>query len=217
MKSIIALVLFTMATSFVIAQKSAVIKLKTGQEFEAVILEEGDKFYKVQIAGKEGSRQLPKKSIEKIIPGCEYKRFEIDEFTGDTVATTRSYRISKPFNKYLEVAAGKVNSRKYLYITIADGEIFSTLENDEILFKTTDGTIINTKIYSGEVAEYLSTGVAGVGSWIGLCSVKLTEEDITKLKSSSIEKIRVYFRDGYHDYGVKEKDRDKFLSAIQCL
>jgi len=145
---------------------------------------------------------------------------KVDEFTGNSVKRTswETLNMSMSFTAYFRVS--KINDNYYLGIKMMmGGDVFAINEGDEIMFK-----LSNDEIVKLQNLEYTITctgcgakgfaGSAGEGIEV---SYPMTKEQVQKLTSNNVVKMRVYTNKGYVENETKEKHAKKLISALKLI
>ncbi|MCH8904477.1 MAG: hypothetical protein IIA45_11245 [Bacteroidetes bacterium] len=158
--------------------------------------------------------------LSKLASGqdCEYSVNEIDEFTGQKKLKTELELIymNLGFGRGQEafkiwVMASRIDSSEYLKFMFSNKEGFKHTMGIVIMIKLENGEIVKL-VLRDDPAEHYSD------YWyyrIAIYSKK--EEDWEKLKASPIAKIRIYSRENFKDYELKELSSLKLGNAIKCL
>jgi len=162
---------------------------------------------------------------------CNYYKNEVDEFTGDT----RIIMETEPFISHTDSALLKYYKRKkeqYLEIGVYTAKLNETYalyfnakfqtkkayeyygvvsKGSKIIMKLVDGSMIELIIGKSDFGD--SDYDRGTTTYSSYCV--LEESDISSLKSSDIEKVRIYWSKGYESYDC---DKPNVISnQLKCL
>lgn len=151
---------------------------------------------------------------------CKYKRNEIDEFTGNTILTTKTKTTTingMGFGTSSGVIGHKVNDTRYLKLVISSPSIFSIKDGALLMLKTSKGEIINIPFNDYVVAEGVYIDNLNMTMWTAKPYLVLSDEIYTKLVEAEIVKIRWYTTDGYFEDDVKKKHKNNISDVLKCI
>ena len=162
---------------------------------------------------------------------CNYYKNEVDEFTGDT----RIIMETEPFISHTDSALLKYYKRKkeqYLEIGVYTAKLNETYalyfnakfqtkkayeyygvvsKGSKIIMKLADGSMIELIIGKSDFGD--SDYDRGTTTYSSYCV--LEESDISSLKSSNIDKVRVYWSKGYGSYDCDSPGL--LIKQLNCL
>jgi len=162
---------------------------------------------------------------------CNYYKNEVDEFTGDTkiIMETESFishtdssllkYYKKKKEQYLEVGVyvAKLNETYVLYFNAK----FQTKKAYEYYGSVSKGSKIIMKLADGTMAELIISKSdfgktnydRGTSTYSSYCI--LGESDLSSLKSSEIDKVRIYWSKGYESYDCDSPSL--LIKQLNCL
>ena len=162
---------------------------------------------------------------------CNYYKNEVDEFTGDTkiimeteslISHTDSSLLKYYKNKkeqYLEVKiyTAKLNDiyAMYFYAIFQTKKAYeyygAVSKGNKIIMKLADGTIIELIISKSDFGD--ADYDKGTTTYSSYCVLR--ESDLSSLKSSNIDKVRIYWSKGYESYDCDSKGL--LIKQLNCL
>lgn len=133
----------------------------------------------------------------------------IDKITGDTTRFIKSEKIfGKPsfsgtVGEQLHVATIRGKNGVFLAFTIQTGKtsIFSVDQGDKAFIRLADGSVITMEAIGNETSKYTEVSYGSHG----MAFYKPSDQDIIKLKTSSVAVIRFETSRGNYDYDIKDK------------
>jgi len=139
---------------------------------------------------------------------CKYEKNEIDEFTKNKILETK-FEWLTPNQGY---AFKKINKSKNLKIKLNYNSVFSIRKNDKIMFLTENNEPI-TLLFE----ETVISNILNLNNFYIITLINISDKIVDRFKNESINKIRIYYSDGYLDYDVKEKRAKKFKEILKCI
>lgn len=162
---------------------------------------------------------------------CNYYKNEVDEFTGDTkiimdtepfISHTDSSLLKyykKKKEQYLEVGVyvAKLNETYVMYFdakfqTKKAYEYYGVVsKGSKIIMKLADGTMTELIISKSDFGD--TDYDRGTSTYSSYCI--LGKSDISSLKSSNIDKVRIYWSKGYESYDCDSPGL--LIKQLNCL
>ena len=133
---------------------------------------------------------------------CDYMKNEVDEFTG---------KVNKVLN-WKEVAKNDIG-KMHISLRYLDGAYMALGYSGDVGCVTSEGKIM-IKLEDGEMVTLKNFGDIDCGDTPSFL-FDIFPEDITKLSSSPISKIRLYGSDAYSD--LDPTDKDYFINNLPCV
>lgn len=209
---------------------AAIVLLVTGNLFsqEEAITKDG----KTVMLNQDGTWKYIEKVVEQPIESktdCEYTTNEVDEFTGnekvivkEEVFLTHTEESMKKYMKNRDYTTcktycAKIGGLKVLYVywkllTKEAYKYYGTIQKSAgFTIKLTNGEMMNLKYdsYDSGDANYKG-GYTTYSSYI-----ILSDEDIDKLTSNEVDKVRMSWSKGYQDYEITNKRF--FINQLPCV
>lgn len=144
----------------------------------------------------------------------------VDKISGDTTWKTSNEAVYAKFsglglaNNLVQIQCiRKGNSAYYLYITVTspNEELYHTTDNSQIFIKLSDKNVIKLTVLNGSIADRIgsssgSLDLGKVNAGTRLFEIfSCTKEDLEKLKSNSLEFLRIESSKGNLDYDIPSK------------
>ena len=162
---------------------------------------------------------------------CNFKTNEIDEFTNIEKKITQSElyithtdsALLKYYNKKnrsyfeLSVNSAKINGLKVIYVTIRiDSDkaykYYGSIAKDaKFIFKLTNGNTITLKSGAYDFGDTNHNG----GYTLYSTYLLLDEDNYKSLVETSVDKVRIYWGEGYQDYLVD--DPNVLIQQLNCI
>lgn len=147
---------------------------------------------------------------------------KVDKFTGDTTYYTKPEMIySKPsftgtVGEQLRFTVVKFQQKTSIIFYLQTGKtsLFSINSNDDCSIKLEDGNVINLKIINDDVSDFAPGSSRGSS---GKIMLDLSDEDISKLKASSISAVRINTSSKRFDYDIKSKNKNDIQKALNAV
>lgn len=131
---------------------------------------------------------------------------KVDDFTGEKVITTeweKIYTGGMTGKNQTRVRFRHENNRDYIEFRIFCDEVTSCKKDAKILFKTENG-IIETRNIEYALSEPGAWSPSGINKKLGIYLI--CTGDLSKLGTTTVQKIRITYSDGYEDLELKGKD-----------
>lgn len=141
---------------------------------------------------------------------CDFTENEKDEFTKAIKIETKPFRMGNGMFKAAKMGFRKVNENYFIYLAYTPAST-SIMEDDVLMFKTDADSIIKAIANKTALPTF-----AQYGSSISLY-YRISKEDLIRLSQSNVNKLRVYFRDGYSDFDVAKKSSQLIKSNANCI
>lgn len=138
---------------------------------------------------------------------------EVDEFTGIAVRETSLERITWSKKLVYSISYTQTDSFYFQSLEIGLPGVFSMDQNDEIMFKLSDGKIMTFKNM-----KYGISRTWGTLGWQALTvGMIITQEELNELIENPPVKIRVYTSTGFVEEEVAERYIDIIPNSIELL
>jgi len=152
--------------------------------------------------------------------GQKLKENKTDEFTNNSVKRTSWEMINSnmQFTAYIRIS--KINESHYFDLKMMmNGSVFSISEGQKLMFKLSNGEVINLENlkYAVTCTGCGATGLMGSDAQGIQVSYPISVENIEKLKEISIEKFRIYTNDGYVENDMKSKNDKKIKKCLSLV
>ncbi|MDJ1493333.1 hypothetical protein QNI19_10360 [Cytophagaceae bacterium DM2B3-1] len=144
---------------------------------------------------------------------------KVDDSTHTKIQRTswETLNMTLRFNSYFRIS--RINEQTYLDLKMMIGSAFSIKEQDEIIFKLSNGEFIKL-LNLKDAKTCIGCGARGFNGSIapGIeVSYILEKEQLEKLKNNTAVKITVYTNRGYVEEKVKEKNGKKISMALKLI
>ena len=149
---------------------------------------------------------------------CDYEKNEIDDMTDKREVIMKFERLTKSLVlTHQMVSCKKVEGLLGIRFRRTDTSSSFAIDNDDkIIIKFSDNekiTLLNTKSSVSERVDIPKS----ISYWYADYLVLPTQEELDHLRTKSIEKIRFYFSNEYHDLEVAKKRKNVLSDQIKCI
>lgn len=136
-----------------------------------------------------------------------------DEFSEFTNYESRKFDVSK------QSYTGGANSAQMQFLKLESKR--GTIMYSMVIFGNKSGCVTknsgSTFIMKNGEKMYFEIATKKTDCGINFMIVKLTDDDISKLKTELIDKIRISYDDLNEDFTFTEKGQTKFLENLNCI
>lgn len=146
----------------------------------------------------------------------------IDDFTHSSIKRSEWIKLeTAAFENSMTtfVRTTKINDFAYLDFKIMTGTVFSIQENDKLMIKLSNDSIITLICVKYAITCHGCGAVGFVGSEAeGLEATYILKQDQQKyLTTNAIEKIRIYESGGYLEAEINEKHAKKLQKCLELI
>lgn len=143
-----------------------------------------------------------------------------DEFTKQSVKTTSWESLCTDMDQEISYRIAKIDGSIALQAKIMiSHKYFSISQGSSIMFKLSDDSVIDLKSLK-PASSCLGCGATGfVGSKAPGVNVlyTVTDENLAKLKTLPVKKIRVYTDAGITEFEITDRKAQKFIKAVLLM
>ncbi|MDC1025160.1 hypothetical protein OAR04_04470 [Flavobacteriales bacterium] len=149
---------------------------------------------------------------------CKFYRNELDDMTGIYIAETKSKSLYTTFIGdnvffHFRYASGFY----YLMLDITKHNSFSISKGNKLLVKFDTDEVLEFEFLNTEFSN-LSYYSQYVSTYQLANSVSISRDDLVKLTTNKIKKVRIYGNDGYFEKDdIKDKGANNFITDANCI
>lgn len=149
---------------------------------------------------------------------CDFIVNGVDEFTGKKSLLTKPFNINKSFTSryFFSFSISSIDKQRFIFIQLTGGgqSLFIKKENP-LMIKLKDDKIINLSPFETTPTKYESIANGVTVSRI-TPKYEISDDDLNRISTIGISKIRMVTDDGVYDSDVKDKDNKNIANAIYC-
>jgi hypothetical protein len=143
-----------------------------------------------------------------------------DDFTNNKVKRTSWETVNETmsFSAYFRIS--QINSDTFFDLKLMiGGKVFSVKKDQELMFKLENGEVVKLANleYTITCKGCGARGFIGSAAEGAKMSYLIDKDQLEKLKTSKVVKLRIYTSDGYVENDIKEKNSKKIQTAILLL
>lgn len=147
---------------------------------------------------------------------------QVDEFTNQSIIRSSWEPLSKTMNGSIHFRISKINSFYFLELKMIlgqGGSVFAIDEDNQLMFKLSSGDIVtlHNKTYTITCEGCGAVGFVGSTAQGIQVTYPLNDDQVKTLKSSSIEKMRVYRTKDYIEETLKSKYSNNVVNALKLF
>ncbi len=146
---------------------------------------------------------------------CKYSKNEVDEFTGKSIKTTKQVIVYNGLFGGLAFKFTKINSSSYLEMGFSELSIITIEKGGALMFILKNGEKIELSAIESKVATPYTSQTSTI--WGIEMDYFISDNDLLKLISSPISKLRIYTKQGYIEKEVRENKAVKIQEAAKCI
>lgn len=134
---------------------------------------------------------------------CKYIKNEVDEFTGNKKIVLNISPIGNSKLIKLQASMSAIDTLKYIHLYMNADYLGCVSSESYAIFKFLDGTTLRL-FHAGKI-----------NCKTPIMALKLSEEDIKKFESSTVDKIRISLSESSED--VTLSNNQYFINGLKCL
>jgi len=142
-----------------------------------------------------------------------------DDFSNKSVKRTSWETLYKTLSTESHFSFSKVDSSAFINVKLMIGKVFSIEKNQELMFKLDNGDIVKLACLEYQVTCNGCGAVGLIGRQAeGLnAAYWLSKDQLDKLKTHKVVKVRINTIYGYIDEDVKEKNANKIMACVNLI
>jgi len=142
-----------------------------------------------------------------------------DDFSNKSIKRTSWETLYKTLSTESHFSFSKVDSSAFINVKMMIGKVFSIDKGDELMLKLDNGDIVKLTCIAYEVTCNGCGAVGLIGSQAEGLNVAywLSKDQLDKLKTHKIVKVRINTTDGYVEQDIKEKNANKIITCINLI